>query len=90
MVRARDGFDASGGTQFTRGGLDLVADRMDAARVLLSDRLGRSAARQLNQDAGLSSSEQRRDILMPQRSKRGGDRFSESLLARRTQSLESP
>ncbi len=51
MARARHGFDAAGGAELARSPLDLVANRMDAAPVLLSDCLGRSAARQFDQDA---------------------------------------
>jgi hypothetical protein len=82
VVRARDSFDASRGTQFANGGLDLVANRMYAAAVLLRDRFGRSAARHLDEDTGFSFSEQRGGVVMPKRSKRGGDRFGKPLLVR--------
>ena len=82
VVRARHGFNAAGDTQFVGGRLDLIANRMDAAGVLLSDRLGRLAARQIDQDAGFSLSERRGGAVESQRSKRRSDRFGEPLLAR--------
>ena len=55
---------------------------MDAARMLLSDCLGRLAARQFDQDAAFGLGEGSRGVVTSQRNERRGDGFGEPLLAR--------